>query len=73
MRKTALSLTAATAIAASTIVAPTAAADPAGSAQLSSNAPQLIENAGPFGWLAVMGGSVIGIYAVLSALGDAVS
>lgn len=74
MRKTTLSLTAATAIAASTIIAPTAtAAEPASIDQLSSNAPRLIENAGPFGLLAVMGGSVLGIYAVLSVLGSAVS
>lgn len=74
MRKTALSITAATAIAASTIIAPSAtAAEPAGIDQLSSNAPRLIENAGPFGLLAVMGGSVLGIYAVLSVLGSAVS
>lgn len=75
MRKTALSLTAATAIAASAVVSPVAtAAEPAaGIDQLSSNAPQLIENAGPFGLLAVMGGSVLAIYAVLSVLGGAVS
>ena len=67
MRKTLLSLATATAIAVgTTTVAPTAtAAEPTQLEQLSSNA-------GPFGLLAVLGGSVLGIYALLSLAGKAV-
>lgn len=74
MRKIALSLTAATAITASTIVAPAAsAAETAPATGLSANSSQLVSNAGVFGWLALLGGSVIAIYAVLSALGNIVA
>lgn len=77
MRKTLLSIATATTLTLGTVAgvpAATAAEPaPANQAELSSKAPQLISNAGPFGLLALLGGGVIAIYAVLKVLGEVAS
>ncbi|MCG7467181.1 hypothetical protein MHY13_03410 [Corynebacterium sp. ACRPE] len=74
MRKTLLSIATATALTLGTVAgAPAATAAepaPANLTELSSKAPQLISNAGPFGLIALLGGGTIAVYAVLKVLGD---
>lgn len=78
MRRTLTAIATVAALSLST-VAPAVAAEPAKNtatnadvAELSSKTPALVENAGPFGLLAVMGAVVLGSWALLKLLGEAV-